>query len=242
MAPAHQSSSATADVTGCSPLGSLAAANPVSAAAINAVASTFSQLGASGTQLALPAVTLQPLEVRQVTSYIWSVKNTPITPNVKLPYRQIFRAAFMVQYKRSAAPPGVTISGTLTIRNPNLLDPVVLAQAQVELSIPGSTGMSARAWASCPRDATGVASVSGQLLGSGTLQCSWSMELLAFGSVGDVLAAGSAAGGSCVDKQRQGGSISSSAASQRACRRAGCKASWGVCSAGECIPGDGPWW
>jgi hypothetical protein len=193
MAPAHQSSSATVDITGCSPLGSLAAANPVSAAAVNAVASTFSQLGASGTKLALPVVTLQPLEVRQVTSYIWSVKNTPITPNIKLPYRQIFRAAFMVQYKRSAPPPGVTISGTLTIRNPNLLDPVVLAQAQVELSIPGSTGVSARAWANCPRDAAGLAAVSGQLLGSGTLQCSWSMELLSFGPFGDLIAAGSAA-------------------------------------------------
>jgi hypothetical protein len=133
------------------------------------------------------------MEVRPVTSYVWSVKNTPVTPDVKLPYRQVFLAAFMVQYKRSAAPPGATISGTLTVRNPNLLDPILLAQAQVELSIPGSTGPSARTWASCPRDASGFASVSGQLLGSGTLECSWSIELLAAGPYGHLIAAGSAA-------------------------------------------------
>jgi hypothetical protein len=193
MAPASQSSSATIDITGCSPLGGLAAANALSAAAVRSSSSSYSQLGASGAKLALPIVTLQPLEIRQVTSFTWSVKNTPITPNVKLPFRQAFRAVFMVQYKRTAAPPGVTISGALTVRNPNLLDPLLLAQAQVELSIPGSTGQSARAWASCPRDGSGYASVSGQLLGSGTLQCSWSMELLAFGPFSSLIAPGSAA-------------------------------------------------
>jgi hypothetical protein len=193
MAPASQSSVATVDITGCSLLGGLAAANPLSAAAISTNTSSYSQLGASRAKLALPIITLQPLEVRQVTSYVWSVKSTPITPNVKLPYRQVFRAAFMVQYKRSAAPPGATISGVLTVRNPNLLDPILLAQAQVELSMPGGTGPSARAWASCPRDAAGYSSVSGQLLGSGTLDCSWSMELLASGPYGAFIAPGSPA-------------------------------------------------
>ncbi|WIA35970.1 hypothetical protein OEZ86_004347 [Tetradesmus obliquus] len=69
----------------------------------------------------------------------------------------------MVQFKHSAAPPWATISGVLTVRNPNLLGPILLAQAQVELSTPGGTGLSARAWASCPRDASGYASMSGQL-------------------------------------------------------------------------------
>lgn len=193
MAPAFQSSSAIVDITGCSPFGGLTAANPLSAAAISSITSAYSQLGASGAKLALPIVTLRPLEIRQVTSYAWSVINTPITPNVKVQYRQVFRAAFMVQFKRSAAPPGATISGVLTVRNPNLLDPILLAQAQVELSMPGGTGPSARAWASCPRDASGYAAVSGQLVGSGTLECSWSMEVLASGPYGSLIAAGSTA-------------------------------------------------
>ncbi|KAF6253130.1 hypothetical protein COO60DRAFT_467880 [Scenedesmus sp. NREL 46B-D3] len=193
IAPAHQSASATVDVTGCSPLGGIAAANLVSAAAVSATTSAHSSLGASGTTLALPTVTLQPLEIRQVTSYVWSVDSTPATPDVRLPHGQAFHAAFMVQYRRSAAPPGVTISGVLTVRNPNLLDAIWLAQAQVELSVPGGTGPSARAWASCPRDASGHATVSGQLLGSGSLHCSWSMELLAAGPHSDLISAGSMA-------------------------------------------------
>lgn len=186
-------SSVTVDITGCSSLASLAAANPISAAAISQNASSYSIVGSSGAKMALPVVTLQLLEVKPVTSYMWSVKNTPITGSIKLLYKQAFRATFMVQYKRSAAPPGVAISGQVLIRNPNLLDPLQLAQVHVELSAPGATGPVARAWASCPRDEHGGVAVTGQLVGSGTLSCSWSMEVLVAGDYGYLIASGTSA-------------------------------------------------
>eukprot|EP00775_Hariotina_reticulata_P009879 gene9879-10037_t len=104
------------------------------------------------------------------------------------------RAGFLVQYKRTAMPPVKILSGLVTLHNPNLLQAIHLVSVQVEVLRAGAAADAGaqqavlRGWAACPRDAqSGAVLVTGQLSGTGSLECSWSISIPASAGAGDEL-------------------------------------------------------
>lgn len=163
--------STTVHVTGCSTVRSEAAAFPLAAAAIG-------QNSNLATQLAPLTLAVQENPLKRVTVYAWNATNIPLAAALTMNYQQTIRAAFTVQYQRTILATGYLLDGTVTIHNINLLEAAALVVVQVELYQPGSSGPVVRAWVDCPRDTSGEVTVPGQLLGSGQLVCTWSMQLL----------------------------------------------------------------
>ncbi|KAF8069682.1 rgt-1 [Scenedesmus sp. PABB004] len=177
LPPASAAARVPVEVTGCPLAGGLAAGQPLSGAAVARDAAALSNAGAGGAGLALPVLALQVLASRNATSHAWSVTAAPVATGAPAAqsYAAPLRADVLVSYRRAPAPPGLALRGNVTLRNPNLLDGLALAQVQ------------------CPRDGAGVVLVPGQLVGGGALACSWALEVEAAGPLGGLLAPGAGA-------------------------------------------------
>jgi hypothetical protein len=180
---------ASINVTGCE--GAPAALAPLLSAAGIAQPTRGTAAG-SGTQLQLPALSLSGVRVARVASSAarWRVKSTPALASLSLRHGATAVATFSVQYTRgTGSDDWVVVSGHVTVTNPNLVEALTLVKVTASIvlpaGVPRSSASSSKAasadsssspvlevLAHCPRDAaSGAVAVSGQLVGSGALQC-----------------------------------------------------------------------
>jgi hypothetical protein len=151
-----------------------------------------------GPILALPMLSLGPVQVTQIQHSTWSVTSSPSVKHLALQYNESSWNSFMVQYSRQPGGSSYSLSGVLSIKNPNLLEPLILTKISVDLDLPGGSGPGfspdastpglsqdssvgfsheGQAVVNCPRDQSGAVAVEGQMVGSGVLECTWELSV-----------------------------------------------------------------
>jgi len=143
-------SEALVTVSECSKAPTAAAAPLLAAASTTPAAAAAASAGSQGSSpaepkpsntavmLALPVLTLGGVKFTTKSSSSWTISNTPATDALHMRYDETIWTSFMVQYQRQPGAPSYSLSGVLSIKNPNLVDPLVLVKVSVDLEVPGT--------------------------------------------------------------------------------------------------------